>query len=82
MPACASFASFESESVLFSVLKKSERGSCTVIRGVEYSGIAQTARVRYADTDYELDIAPYEIFTAAIDNCGIKKVDMLEDILI
>ncbi len=79
LDACGSFVRLESESVFLSTLKKAENDKRTVVRGVEYRGMAQTVKLTVKGTSYALSIEPYEIFTAVIDGERIEKVDMLEE---
>ena len=79
MPACGSFAHVEAESVMLTVLKRSEDDAHTIVRGVEYGGRGQKIKLSVNDADYEMEVEPYEIFTAMIDGEFIKKVDMLEE---
>ena len=80
MPARGSFAHVEAESVMLTVLKRSEDKAHTIVRGVEYSGRGQKIKLSVNNADYELEVEPYEIFTAMIDGESVKKVNMLEEI--
>ena len=79
MAPCGSFLDCGAESVMLTVLKKTEDSDKTVIRGVEYSGSEQRIKLRLCGSEYETDVAPHEIFTLMIDGDSIRKVDMLEE---
>ncbi|MBE7023541.1 MAG: alpha-mannosidase [Ruminococcaceae bacterium] len=73
-----SFLTIDAQSVSVTVLKKAEDEDCMIVRGIEHDGISQKIKITTNESIYELDINPYEIFTARIDNSGIQKTDMLE----
>ena len=74
-----SFLSVEAKSVNITVLKASEDGCGIIIRGVEYAGNTQKILITTDSTSYELDVKPYEIFTARLEGNNINKIDALED---
>lgn len=79
MASCGSFLHLEAESVNLTVFKKSEDKNYIIVRGVEYAGKTQKIKLIVKDGVYELDVNPYEIFTAMIDGENIQKVSILEE---
>ena len=74
-----SYCLVDAQSVMITVLKKMEEDDSLIVRGVEYAGKGQKIKLTVNNIVYELNINPYEIFTAKICNGKIVKVNMLED---
>ncbi len=78
LPSENSYLEVSSESVNLTVVKKAEDSENLILRGVEYSGIAQEIELKIKNNTYRLSVKPYEIFTVAFDGKSIQKTDMLE----
>lgn len=79
LPPKNSYFEIDADGIMVTVLKKCEDSNANLIRGVETQGKSHIANIMQNGDAYTLSVAPFEIFTAKIENKKITKTNMLEE---
>jgi len=79
LPAQKSYFDTDADGITITVVKKYEDGDGLIVRGVENQGKIHRITFTTEKKKFNLDIEPYEIFTAKIEGEKITKVNMLEE---
>ncbi len=78
-PPCRSFASVDKNSVYITAIKQSEDEKGDIIRLNEFAGKSEQVTLKYFDSEFKVDVGPYEIKTLSIKEDGYCEVNITED---